>query len=237
MRLYHGVMMEKFNGKYRIPSARWAAWNYGSNGAYFVTICTANHAHYFGKITNNEMVPTPLGRAEVDFWNEIPAHFPFVELDAFVVMPNHVHGIIIIDKPGGIVETQDFASRLTQTQDRLSRCSSRDASLPRTHPENGTEASDLRPGVIETPVDRVKKTQDFASLPGGNRFGPQSRNLASIVRGYKIGITKYARQNNAPFIWQERYYDHIIRSPDEHELVWQYILANPLTWAEDKFYC
>jgi putative transposase len=176
--------MEKFNGKFRIPSARWAAWDYGRNGAYFVTICTANHAHYFGKITNAEMILTLLGQAAVDFWNEIPAHFPFVELDAFVVMPNHVHGIIIIDKPGGIVETQDLAS-----------------------------------------------------LPTGNRFGPQSRNLASIVRGYKIGITKYARQNNAPFIWQERYYDHIIRSPEEHESVWQYILANPLNWAEDKFYC
>ena len=97
--------MEKFNGKYRIPSARWAAWNYGSNGAYFVTICTANHAHYFGKITNNEMVPTPLGQAAVDFWNEIPAHFPFVVLDAFVVMPNQVHGIIIIDKSADTVET------------------------------------------------------------------------------------------------------------------------------------
>jgi len=84
---------------------------------------------------------------------------------------------------------------------------------------------------------RAFETQDLASLPGGNRFGPQSRNLASIVRGYKIGVTKYARQNNIPFTWQESYYDHIIRNTDEHELVWQYILANPLNWAEDKFYC
>lgn len=172
--------MDKFNGKYRIPSARWAAWDYGRNAAYFVTICTANHAHYFGEIAKAEMILTPLGHVAVDFWNEIPAHFPFVVLDAFVVMPNHVHGIIIIDKS--------------------------------------------------------VETQDLASLPAGNRFGPQSRNLASIVRGYKIGVTKYARHINAPFIWQERYYNHIIRNPDEHELVWQYIFANPLSWAEDKFY-
>lgn len=96
---------------------------------------------------------------------------------------------------------------------------------------------DLAFRAFETHPEKGIGTGDLASLPAGNRFGPQSRNLASIVRGYKIGITKYARQNNAPFIWQERYYDHIIRSPDEHELVWQYILANPLTWAEDKFYC
>ena len=127
MSLYRGVMKEKFYGKYRIPSSRLAAWDYGRNAAYFVTICTANHAHYFGKITHGEMIPTPLGQAAVDFWNEIPAHFPFVVLDAFVVMPNHVHGIIIIDKSADTVETQDrlprchFGVRLYQLETGLDR--------------------------------------------------------------------------------------------------------------------
>ncbi|NLN96328.1 MAG: hypothetical protein GX128_09195 [Bacteroidales bacterium] len=55
--------MEKFQNKYRIPSARAPWWDYGSNAAYFVTICTQNRLHYFGEIKNNEMIFSPLGMA------------------------------------------------------------------------------------------------------------------------------------------------------------------------------
>ena len=99
--------MEKFLGKYRIPSARWAAWDYGSNAAYFVTICVTDRRHDFGEIAGEDMILSPLGHAAQDCWEEIPAHFPFVVLDEFVVMPNHVHGILVIDKPIEI-ETQNF---------------------------------------------------------------------------------------------------------------------------------
>src|SRR5262245_50579139 len=87
------IHMDKFKGKYRIASARWANWDYGSNAAYFVTICTANRIHSFGEVAGGVMAFTPLGQVAVNCWKEIPAHFPFVVLDEFVVMPNHVHGI------------------------------------------------------------------------------------------------------------------------------------------------
>jgi len=185
--------MEKYKGKYRIPSARWAAWDYGSNAAYFVTICINDRSHGFGEGVNAEMVLTPLGQAAVDCWDEIPTHFPFVVLGGFVVMPNHIHGIIIIDKP-------DDGDDAVQTQDIA-------------------------------PV----QTQDIASLPR-NKFGPQSQNLASIVRGYKIGVTKYAREHNLPFRWQERYHDHVIRNEGEYERIRKYIEKNPQKWADDTFY-
>ena len=69
-----------------------------------------------------------------------------------------------------------------------------------------------------------------------NRFGPQSRNLASIIRGFKIGVTKYARQRGISFRWQARYHDHVIRSVSEHERVRQYIYENPERWEEDSYY-
>ena len=97
--------MDKFRGKYRIKSARWEKWDYGWNGAYFVTIVTQNRLHYFGRIIDGEMQLSDLGKIAQKFWYEIPVHFPFVVLDAFVVMPNHIHGIIIIDKHD--VETPD----------------------------------------------------------------------------------------------------------------------------------
>ncbi len=90
--------MDKFQNKYRVPSARLQNWDYGRNAAYFVTICTADREHYFGKIENEEMILSEIGKNAYECWLEIPEHFPFVKLDVHVVMPNHVHGIIVIDK-------------------------------------------------------------------------------------------------------------------------------------------
>ena len=96
--------MEKFRNKYRIPSSRWKNWDYGSNAAYFVTICTQHHVCCFGDIViapRKIMRLSETGQIAEQYWYEIPIHFPFVELDAFVVMPNHVHGIVVINKIDG----------------------------------------------------------------------------------------------------------------------------------------
>ena len=92
-------MTELYKHKYRIKSARLAGWDYGHNGAYFVTICTAHRHHYFGEIIHDKMILNELGQTAHSYWLEIPNHFPFVRLGNHVIMPNHVHGIIIIDKP------------------------------------------------------------------------------------------------------------------------------------------
>jgi len=102
------------NTKKRI---RWRVWDYSSAGAYFVTICTQNKETFFGEIipnteTQNQNVywtphskldtylnPSSIGQVAYDHWSEIPAHYPFVYLDAFVIIPNHLHGILIFDKP------------------------------------------------------------------------------------------------------------------------------------------
>ena len=91
-------MQNKFQNKYRIPSARLQTWDYANNGAYFITICTQNREHFFGNIKNGNMQLSEIGKLAQQFWYEIPNHFPMVELGNFVVMPNHVHGILIIDK-------------------------------------------------------------------------------------------------------------------------------------------
>jgi len=179
------INIDKYRGKYRIPSARWTAWDYGANAAYFVTICTAERTHDFGTIDNGIMNLSLLGQSARDCWHEIPAHFPFVELDEFVVMPNHVHGIVVFKKPD-MVETQNIAS------------------LQRGAPKN--------------------------------KFGPQSQNLASVIRGYKIGVTQFARLNKIPFTWQARYHEHVIRSSEEHARIQRYILTNPQTWDKDTNY-
>ena len=99
--------MEKYQNKYRIPSARAQWWDYGWNGAYFITICTHNRKHFFGEIKNGTMQFSPMGVIADILWHEIPNHSEFVELGDFVVMPNHIHGILILNKPlgAGLVET------------------------------------------------------------------------------------------------------------------------------------
>ncbi len=96
-------MPDKFRNKYRISSARLQNWDYGRNAAYFVTICTKNREHYFGSVQSpnlgdSTMQLSPIGKLAEKYWMEISRHFPFVQLNAFVVMPNHVHGIIVIDR-------------------------------------------------------------------------------------------------------------------------------------------
>lgn len=89
--------MDKFQNKYRIPSARLQGWDYGQNGAYFVTICTHNRECYFGDILEGKMILSEMGMIARDNLFEIKNQFPFVELDAFVVMPDHIHCVIVIN--------------------------------------------------------------------------------------------------------------------------------------------
>ncbi len=70
-------------------------WDYSSPAAYFVTICTKDRRCFFGEIKNGEMKYSPLGNIARRCWMEIPDHFS-VDLDVFQVMPNHVHGIVVI---------------------------------------------------------------------------------------------------------------------------------------------
>jgi REP element-mobilizing transposase RayT len=92
------VTSKKFKNKYRIQSARLPGFDYSSNGAYFITICTKNREHFFGEIIDGKMQLSEMGEIAKDCWEQIPQHFPFVQLGAFVIMPNHVHGIIVVDK-------------------------------------------------------------------------------------------------------------------------------------------
>jgi REP element-mobilizing transposase RayT len=103
--------MKKFKNKYRIPSNRLRGHDYGSQGHYFVTICTKNRVHYFGNIVPVEtdncpsphncsaLQPTIIGQTAIDLWMQIPNHYPVVELDAFVVMPDHIHGVLFLNQP------------------------------------------------------------------------------------------------------------------------------------------
>ena len=106
-------MPNLFQNKYRIPSNRLPGYDYGADGWYFVTICTKNRVHYFGDIVRTHhrecdivetrncasLQYTETGTVAHDFWLQIPQHYPFVQLDTFVIMPDHIHGILCFNNP------------------------------------------------------------------------------------------------------------------------------------------
>ncbi len=122
-------MTNKYKNKYRIPSARLPNWDYRWSGAYFITICTANREHYFGQINDDMMTLSPVGVIANILWYEIKNHTKNVELGEFVVMPNHIHGIIFLDNDEtNTVETL-HATSLQQNKNQYSEISPKSKSV------------------------------------------------------------------------------------------------------------
>lgn len=208
--------MDKYKNKYRVPTARAQWWDYGRNGAYFITICTKNRVHYFGEGNNGRIALSNLGEVANILWHEIPNHAPFVELGDFIVMPNHIHGILILNKPdirdgngngnvngngNGNVETRLIAS-LQQPHHQ---------SPPPTEKSNAGGFSENKNPMIH-------------------------ENVSRIIRWYKGRCSFELRKINAHFEWQSRFYDHIIRNDSEYQRISDYIVNNPMNWCTDKFF-
>lgn len=82
MKLHKGISLR----------AQW--WDYSSIADYHVTICTKDRAHYFGTVEDGKMMLNEEGKIAHGIWLKIPEKFPFVQLDEFIIMPNHIHGLI-----------------------------------------------------------------------------------------------------------------------------------------------
>jgi REP element-mobilizing transposase RayT len=167
--------------KHHRRSIRLKNYDYASSGAYFVTIVTHGRQCLFGQIVDGKMRLNEWGAIAERCWMEIPQHYPYVILDAFVIMPNHVHGIIILNDNGSIVGANNH--------------------------------SPLR-------NDRPRGT---------------TQTIGSIVRGFKIGVTKWFRQHTDIYnVWQRNYYEHIIRNDMELQRIREYIVNNPTNWRNDE---
>ena len=207
--------MVKYQNKYRSESARATWWNYGWAGAYFITICTKNRNHYFGEIVSekfNKMNLSNCGVLADIFWHEIKNHAKNVELGAFVVMPNHIHGILIL------TTDSDSDSVVVGTGHALSLHA---LSLPPPPTTNEFENANQNPN------------KSIAQ----NRFQNQGKNtVSSIVGSYKSAVTKHANRLGFGFGWQTRFHDHIIRNDAEYQRINDYIESNIANWKNDKFF-
>ena len=198
---------------------------------YFTKISKTEKENYFGEIFNPgdhtipKIKPTIIGEIAHSEWYKSIELRPDMnlELGEFVVMPNHIHGIIIIganeiNKPKGVDTIME---------------NDRDAIGGNDRDAIGGDDRDAMHCVSIIPTTNNINTDDTKYK---NHFAPQSKNLSSIIRGYKSAVTTFARKNNIEFEWQSRFHDHIIRSMDDYHRISKYILNNPSKWLNDKFY-
>jgi len=136
---------ELFRNKYRITSARAPWWDYRASAPYFITICTKNRQYLFGYIENEEMHLNDLGMKVWEFWYEIPKHFPFVELINFVVMPNHVHGLLyLINDITGIATVETLHATSLQPPQPPQPLSNKNEFMANIAPKKGSLSSVIR---------------------------------------------------------------------------------------------
>jgi REP element-mobilizing transposase RayT len=179
------------------------------------------------------------------FWHEIKNHADHVILDSFAVMPNHVHGIIILDNNEPATNsTTNSANNFTANS--ATNVETRHAlSLPIQPTPIQIENNAENIINITNDFDGVE-TKHALSLPmptqttktiGQNRFQNQGKNsISSIIGSYKAAVTKHANRLGYEFAWQTRFHDHIIRDEKSYQRIVNYIESNVLNWKNDKFY-
>jgi len=102
--------------KNRLPE-----YDYSQNGYYFVTICTKDKRKSFGKAIGGKVELNKIGTLAENYWKEIPKHFPFAEIDEYIIMPNHIHGIIIIDNENNAGDNHGSSLQTTRNMELLPR--------------------------------------------------------------------------------------------------------------------
>lgn len=178
-------------------SIRLQGYDYSKSGLYYITICLDDRKCLFGNIVRgnyDEMVLNDAGEIADKCWLEIPKHFPNAVLHEYIIMPNHVHGIIELVK-------NDYAG--------------------------------IQNDVVLVGIQNFEPLQE--NVNKFQKIIPHS--IGSIVRGYKIGVTKWFRSNtDIEFVWQRNYYENIIRTEHSYLRISEYIINNPKNWDEDDFF-
>jgi REP element-mobilizing transposase RayT len=152
-----------------------------SGRAYFVILCTQNRECLFGDIVDGGMRMNDAGNIARQCWDDIPIHFPHVDLDGFVVMPNHIHAIVVITGNVG--------------------------------------------------------AKNISPLPQTTRPCGTSKTIGTIVRGFKIGVTKWMRNNTPVYdVWQRNYWEHIVHNEPELNRIREYIHNNRAQRELDKLH-
>lgn len=185
-------------------SIRLRGYDYTQAGAYFATICTLNRACLFGEVVNGEMRLNDPGQMVQTVWNELPVFYPGVDIDGSIVMPNHMHGIIVLV-----------------------------GAAPRGRPDDICDGHphDIRDGRPDSgqPQGQPQGVAPTLSLPDVvHRFKTMT------TKRYADGVKQSGWPAFHGRLWQRNYYEHIIRNEESLDRTRQHILDNPARWVVDR---
>jgi REP element-mobilizing transposase RayT len=188
---------------------RLSGYDYSSPGAYFITVVTHQRENILGEVVSGEMLLNNHGKIVECAWNDLPRHYPNIALEVFCVMPNPVHGIILI---------QDTCRGGSYTGDETST-------------EIMIENQDIFPDGQET--------RPYISPTIIKRAGEKTHGVSEIMRAFKTfsarRINDFRNMYGVP-VWQRSFYNHIIRGERDYKNIWDYIQTNPQNWQKDQFF-
>jgi putative transposase len=244
--------------KHHRKSIRLKGYDYAQAGMYYVTIVVKHRQHRFGRVINGTVEHSPLGLVADACWKQIPQHHVGVGLDEYVVMPNHVHGIVIIndkqdlgvdrrDVRRGGVSGGDVPCKDVPCKDVPCKDVQLNVLTGMTNTSNVltgmTNTSNVLTGVTNTSnvLTGMTNTSNVPNSGGNdkrrravNSMSPEKGSLSVIIRTFKAAVTTWARRNGcADFAWLGRFHDHIIRDEKDLNRIRAYIRNNPLNWLTD----
>ena len=181
---------------------RW--YDYSEDGWYFITICTKNRIEWLGKIKNDGMVLNDNGKIAKMCWLDIPNHYPNMYFDEWIIMPNHIHGIIVIEND--IVPA-----------------------IPIPTPV-GTGFKPVPTNVKPVPTETEPVPTNTKTNPKSHGLSEIIRGFKTFS---SRKINKLPDHDHK-FQWQRSFYDHIIRNEKSLHNIREYIINNPIKWALDR---
>ncbi|MBO7124790.1 MAG: hypothetical protein J6V74_02970 [Bacteroidales bacterium] len=209
-----------------------AQWHNYDGAEYFVTICTRSREHYFGEIKNAAIKLSDIGEYAKQCIEKIEEINKDVQVPLYVVMPNHIHMIIIINNNVEITPSVGLSYHSSCTTLRLPQCDSPTMCGNTTIYDSPTACVNPTTSRDGNQTTINQKEMNLEMQRRANRCG----RLSHIIGGFKSAISRYARQNDHSFAWQPRYHDHIIRNQDEKNKIALYIENNIAKWNEDCFF-
>jgi putative transposase len=204
-------------GRHHRRSIRLKGYNYTRDGAYFVTICTQGRVCLFGTVVSGDMQMNEYGREVADCWSWLAERYSYVHLDQWIVMPNHMHGIIVIayDRRNG--SGHDDIGLDVADSDGVCRGGSRTA-----------RTRTARTGFVGQPT---------VGIDGSRIASTKRKTLGRLIGAFKTVSTRRindVRSSPGAKVWQRNYYERVVRNNLQLRRVRRYIASNPLRWELDR---
>ena len=200
-------------------SIRLKDYDYFLKGAYFVTLCVQERVCLYGEVIGGDMELNPAGRKVAEIWRELPARFPQVALDESIVMPNHFHGIIVIDDCRG-------ESCIRPSCGKCGHCVQ---GSKRSH----WDWTDIKEKDDQKRIGEQTRKGDHKDRP----YGTDENSLGRVMQAFK-SLTTHAYIEGVNYqgwpqfpgrLWQRNYFERVFRGQAELDVARRYNLENPLS--------